>query len=364
MRGGARTGRGALDRRRTSTDRPAPHVTDARRGGFVLAVVIFMLFAISVAGMTGYLLVSSEHELSRYSGQGAEALTVARAGLERFVAEQIGAVPDTVTYALGEGVAVVTPRRLFTRDPRTDVYWVRSEGTVEDIRLPATPARRVVGAYAVHHRRPLTPYATAMIGADDVHVSGTGEVHGWDHNTSADCAVGGAPTLPGVLARLGVTMGSADDIDGDPDFLLWSGGASEIADSLDLRWDVLTDPNFAVDAVNSLPDFGAIPADSFPVVRYTGWVTASFTGRGLLIIDGVFDPTTSFNWDGIVVAGEIDEIVQGYIDGILVAGMDGPNSYSSIDFQMDVNYHSCLVEAANESLSYMELLHHTIAELE
>ncbi len=44
--------------------------------------------------------------------------------------------------------------------------------------------------------------------------------------------------------------------------------------------------------------------------------------------------------------------------------MDGPNSYSSIDFQMDVNYHSCLVEAANESLSYMELLHHTIAELE
>ncbi len=33
------------------------------RGGFVVAFVVFMLFAISVAGMTGYIVVSSEFEL-------------------------------------------------------------------------------------------------------------------------------------------------------------------------------------------------------------------------------------------------------------------------------------------------------------
>ena len=334
-----------------------------RRGGFVLAFVVFMLFAISVAAMTGYLVVSSEFELSRYSGQGAEALTVARAGLERFVAEQIGAVPDTTSFALGNGVATVTTRKLFARDSLTDVYYVRSEGTVEDIFTPGTPARRVVGGYAVHHRRPMPLYATVMIGADDLDITGTGEARGWDHQSVSDCPGGGASTLMGAIARLDVDEGVADDIEGNPDYQLWAGGWSEIVDSVGLRWDVLSDPEFPVDHVNSLPNFGSIPADSFPVIRYTGWVFANFTGRGVLIVDGVFDPGSSFSWDGIVLAEHIDDIVEGYIDGILVVGFEGPNMYSTVDFRLDVNYHSCEVYRANESLSYMELLPNTIFEV-
>lgn len=333
------------------------------RGGFVLAFVVFMLFAISVAGMTGYLVVSSEFELSKYSGQGAEALGVARAGLERFVAEQIGAVPDTTTFALGNGVATVTARKLFARDSLTDVYYVRAEGTVEDIFTPGVPARRVVGGYAVHHRRPLAHHATVMIGADNLDITGSGEARGWDHQSASDCPGGGASTITGAIARLSVTEGVADDIEGSPEYELWSGGWSEIVDSVGLRWDILSDPEFPVDHVNSLPDFGAIPADSFPVIRYTGWVYANFTGRGVLIVDGVFDPGSSFSWDGIVLARHVDDIIQGYIDGILVAGFEGPNMYSTVDFRTDVNYHSCEVYRANESLSYMELLPNTIFEV-
>lgn len=341
--------------------RSAP--TSSGSEGFVLAFVVFMLFAISVAGMTGYLVVSSEHELSRYSSQGAEALTVARAGLERFVAEQLGAVPDTTMYGLGSGDAVVTARKLFERDSLNHVYYVRSEGTVVDIFSGGTPARRAVGAYAIHHRRPIGQYATAIVATDNLNVNGTGEIYGWDHQSSGECPGGGASTLPGGVARLSVTEDAADAIEGNPESQLWSGGWSEIADSIDIRWDVLTDPDFPVDHVNSLPDFGAIPADSFPVIRYTGHVNATFGGRGALIIDGIFDPAAGFNWDGIIIAEEIDNVVEGYLDGILIVGLAGPNSASTVDFRFDVNYHSCFVYAANESLSYMELLPNTIYEV-
>ena len=48
------------------------------RGGFVLALVVLMLFAISVAGAAGYLVANTEFRMAKYSGQGAEALTVPR----------------------------------------------------------------------------------------------------------------------------------------------------------------------------------------------------------------------------------------------------------------------------------------------
>jgi hypothetical protein len=338
------------------------HMRSDRRG-FVLAFVVFMLFAISVAGMTGYMVVASEYELSKYAREGTEALTVARAALERFVAEQIGVVPDSVTYALGDGVAVVTTRKVFARDSLTDVYFVRSEATVDDVLTSDLPARRVVGGYAVHHRRPIGQHGTVLIGADNLQVNGTGEIYGWDHNSVADCPGGGANDLPGGIARLSVTEDVADAVEASPEYELWPGGASEIADSVGLRWDVLTDPDFPVDYENSLPDFSLIPADSFPVIRYTGWVVANFTGRGALIVDGVFDPGSGFSWDGIVVAEEIDDAVEGYIDGILIAGMEGPNTYPTIDFRLDVDYYSCFVYAANESLSYLELLPNTIHEV-
>lgn len=331
-------------------------------GGFVVAFVVFMLFAISVAGATGYALVSSEFTLARYSGDGTEALTVARAGLERYVAEQLGTLNDTASYALGGGVAVVTARRVADEDSVTALYYVRSEGTVEDIFSPNTPARRVVGGYAIYRQRPLPHHAAVIIGADVVRAESGGEAHGQDYDDPSDCVGGGASTITGAIARVSVTEENGDDIQGNPQSRIWAGGWSAIRDSISIRWDVLSDPNFPVDFENTLPNFGALPADSFPVVRYTGWVNASWSGRGVLIIDGVFDPTSSFSWDGIVLARHADDYVQGEIDGMLIAGLEGPNMYSTVRLHTDVNYHSCYVYAANESLSYLELIPSSIHE--
>ena len=332
------------------------------RAGFVLPFVVFMLFAISVTGATGYLIVMSEFNMAKHSSDGAEALIVARAGLERFVAEQIGVVGDSVSYAMGDGIALVTTRKLFAQDSVTDYYYVRSEGTVIDIFAPGTPARRVVGAYAIHHRRPLAHHALLMISANTIAVANGGGIDAADRDSSVDCLGGGASTLTGAIARVSVTEFAPDDIDGNPDSEIWSGGYAEMLDSIGLRWDVLSDPDFPVDFENTWPNFASLPSDSFPIIRHTGWVTTNAVGRGLLIIDGMFDPGPSFHWDGIILAADVDDIVQGHIDGLVVGGLDGPNTYSTIDMRAAVHYHSCDVYAANESLSYLELIENTVFE--
>ena len=60
------------------------------RGGFVMVMVVFLLFAVAVAGATGYQLVSAEAALASGAGEAQEALAAARAGLERYVGEHIG----------------------------------------------------------------------------------------------------------------------------------------------------------------------------------------------------------------------------------------------------------------------------------
>jgi len=53
-------------------DRPRRAGTrDARRGGFVLAMVVFLLFAIAVAGSMGYMVVNSEFAPGRVQSRWA-----------------------------------------------------------------------------------------------------------------------------------------------------------------------------------------------------------------------------------------------------------------------------------------------------
>ena len=203
-----------------------------------------------------------------------------------------------------------------------------------------------------------------MIGSDilDVGNGGDGEAHGMDTETVADCPGGGATTITGAIAGVAVNEASSSDIQGSPESEIWPGGWAAIQDSIGLRWDVLFDPDFPFEFENTLPNFGSIPTDSFPLIRYTGWTFADFTGRGVLVVDGVFDPLTNFEWEGIVLARDVDDIIQGEIDGMLIAGIGGPNLYTTVDLRTDVNYNSCAVYGANESLSYLQLMPITIHE--
>lgn len=330
--------------------------------GFVLALVVLLLFAVSVAGAAGYLLVNTEFSMARYAGEGAEATTVARAGLHRFVSEQLGVVGDSVGYAIGNGVALITSRKLAAIDPLNDLYYIRSEGTVVDPRTPSSPARSVVGAYAYHRKQPLKALGAMVVTADGGWAQNAGAVvDGHNHSSPGDCPTGGSSGITGIIARYNVGQLNGGDFDGTPNGLTYSGGYPQVYDSVALRWDVLSDPNFPVEFDGLLPNFGALPPDSFPVVRVHGYFNpgSSWSGRGVLIVDGELDAAASFYWDGIVLAGSVDDIHEGNIRGALVGGLDGPNPYDDVYWRGTIRYYSCYFDAANESLSYLELIDNT-----
>ncbi len=336
---------------------------DGSRGGFVLALVVLMLFAISIMGGAGYLIVSSEARMARYATQGEEALAIARGGLQRFVSEQLGVVADSMRYAIGAGETLVTARRMSALDPFTDVYFIRSDAAIVDPLVPGTPARRVVGAYAHHRRRPVPLHAAVVLSVEDFLVGNNSTVSGIDIG-GAVCPGGVAPPIGGAIAR--------DDIDrtgtllGSPEEQYWSGGYSEFMTRMGLRWDVLSDPGFPVDFEDVQPDFSTLPADSFPVVRINGSLngTSPWSGRGVLIVRDQFDANPSFTWEGIVLAGWVDDRIMGNIDGMLIGGFSGTEPYDEVETRNgDIRYHSCNVRRANESLSYLQLIPNTLFEV-
>lgn len=337
----------------------------SEEGGFVLVMVVLVLFAISVAGAAGYLLVNTEFAMARYSGQGSEAATVARAGLHRFVAEQLGVMGDSVGYAIGNGVAMVTTRKLAELDPLNHLYFIRSEGTVDDPRMPGAPARRVIGAYAYFHPQPLQPLGAVVVAAaggyvDDINGNGA-EVDGRDQNSRSDCSGAGGRPLPGIVALADAGRVNGGVLRGAPPGSNWSGGFPALYAAVGLRWDVLTDPSFPVDFDGVVPSFAALPADSFPVVRVSGYFNpgSSWSGRGVLIVDGELDAGTGFRWDGIVLAGSADDIQEADIRGMVIAGLDGLNTDADVYWRGTIRYYSCYVQAASESLSYLELIPNT-----
>ena len=336
-----------------------------RRRGFVLAFVVMMLFAISVAGATGYMVVRSEFMMAKHSAQSAEALAVARAGLHRFVAEQLGVLGDSVLYAIGNGIVTVTTRKVMEQDSITHVYYIRSEAKVSDVFSEEIPATRVVAAYAIHHVRPLAHHGAVVVAADRIDLGGGGtDAHGVDSSTVGDCAGGGAATITGGITLRDVKGGN---VQGNPNEEDW-GTFQALYDSIGLRWDVLSDSTFLVDFhTTTPPDFGALPADSYPVTRYPGSnsFNSSWNGRGVLIVTGTFHADNSFRWEGLILAGGVSSAasnVDGEVRGMLVMGLNGDNTADDIGWRLDTYYYSCNVYKANESISYLELIENTVFE--
>ncbi|MDZ7778568.1 MAG: hypothetical protein U5R14_01350 [Gemmatimonadota bacterium] len=334
-----------------------------REGGFVLALVVLMLFAIAMASGAGYLVVSAESRMARHSGESEEALAIARGGLNRFVSEQLGVVADSARYAMGNGEAAVSARRVAEVDEFTHMYFVRSAATVPDPLAQGSPSRRVVGAYAYHRRRPLPLHGALVLSVADISVENPAEVSG-DDAGGAVCPGGAQPSITGAIAREGVAEDGT--LEGSPEYELWPGGYAQFMNQVALRWDILTDPSFPVDFEDVRPPFSTLPADSFPVVRLNGspMLNPSWSGRGVLIVTEEFRAVPSFSWEGIVLAGWVDDRVRGSIDGMLVGGFSGTEPYDEIEVQGTIRYHSCNVDRANASLSYLELVDDAVFEID
>ncbi|MFC1791778.1 hypothetical protein ACFL0I_04855, partial [Gemmatimonadota bacterium] len=96
-----------------------------KQEGFALALVIFLLFAIAVAGATGYQVVRTGAFQSQQCAETSQSLAVAQAGLDWFIGGQRGIVPDTFTLEINGGTAVVTATNapLNHQNPSGSTFW-------------------------------------------------------------------------------------------------------------------------------------------------------------------------------------------------------------------------------------------------
>jgi hypothetical protein len=347
-----------------STDRPLTR--KPAEGGFAFALVVLLLFAIGVLGATGYQVVRTEFFQSQQATETGQALGVAEAGLAWFIGGQRGTVVDTTEYSLNGGTAVVTTRKVATLSDEEDLYLVTSEGTYTDPRYPQIPATRVVSQYTIYKKIPMRTLAPLMVTAENgVRVQDDGVVDGTDHASIGDCTGAPAGTLAGVVAAGNIQERSGGVITGSPEGVNLN-NYDGVADSIQLAWDIYSDPDFPVDFDGSFPGifWHAVYPDSFPVVRYDGDLTPRWwrhNGRGVLIIDGELRDRNNgrWEWDGIVIARDMKDITDNRafdsIRGALVVGPGAAMSNTRLDVEeAGIYYHSCNVIAAGASLAHME----------
>lgn len=322
------------------------------RAGFALVLVVLLLFAIAVAGATGYQIVHSEWRMAVQSTEGQTALGLARAGLQRFMAEQVGVFADTVTYSMNGGDAIVVARKISDIDDFSSMYIVSSEGVYSDPVSAQLPARRTVYQYAVHKETSVDWVAAVTQSSGTFTIESGARVAGGDISTTLDCPDGAGPAIVGVARGSNTVTFDPADVSGSTDSISYGSHASVLG-ALDLSWSTLTDPAFPVDFQDVWAS--GVAVDSFPVVRFTGDKIGygSTSGRGLLIVTGTFEPQWGFTWDGVILTAHFSSMVGGEVDeraftirGALISGLDGLGAGTFMNSDGVVDYHRCNVIGA------------------
>ena len=333
-------------------------VVDDPRGGFVLALVVLLLFGIGVAGAAGYQIVFNEALLSVHAKETQTALSIARAGLRSYIGKQIGVHQDIVTYSINGGDAVVTARLVAEIDDFETLYLLRSEGVYTDPTFTGSAARRTVYQYAVKREVAMNHVAMMTQVTGNLHMRALAHVDGNDGASIGDCEQTSVD-ITALIMGSGTPTWNGDPLDGPNPEIAYAPSAAAALDSIGINWDVLTDPNFAVDYEDVWPPWGScgLPWASATVTRFNGNVTTpgSVCGKGVLIVTGNFLGANGFQWNGILLAGYIVTTNNNFrIDGLVVGGLDGNGTPSEFHNDTHIDYHRCYAFAAGKRLSHFK----------
>ena len=330
-------------------------VVDDPRGGFVLALVILLLFGIGVAAAAGYQIVFTEALLSVHAKETQTALSIARAGLRSYIGKQIGVHDDIVTYSIEGGDAVVSARKLAEIDDFQTLYLLQSEGVYTDPTFTGSAARRTVYQYAIKREVALNHLAMMTQVTGDLYVRENAHIDGNDGAAETDCEQTQVDLTAVFMGSGSLTIENGDPIDGPNPEVVYLGAAAAL-DSIGIDWDVLTSIDFPVDYEDVWPSC-ALPSDSFTVTRFNGNLTtpSSPCGQGVLIVTGNFLPADGFQWDGILLAGFIVNTFNDYrIDGLVVGGLDGNGTATAFNNNTHIDYERCNAFKAGKRLSHFE----------
>ena len=330
---------------------------DDSRGGFVLALVVLLLFAIGIAGAAGYQVVLNEALLGVNAVETQRALSVARAGLQRYVAMQVGVHDTTVTYSIEGGDAVVTARLVAEVDDYETLYLLRSEGVYTDPTVSGAAARRVIYQYAMKREAALDHAAAFTQATGDMRLHNATETYGLDEAAALDCEQSQTDIMAVLMGSGSLTIDGSADVTGTADSLT-VGSLAAVLDTLGLDWDLLTSTSFPVDYENVWPPC-SLPADSFPVTRFTGNVTgtSSVCGRGVLIVAGTLTVEVDYSWEGVILAGYFNPPNDDFhVDGLVVSGLNGLGNYTDVRQNGFIHYNRCHAFDAGRRLSHFRLV--------
>ena len=326
------------------------------RAGFVLALVVLLLFAIGIAGAAGYQVVLNEAQLAVHAKETQRALSIARAGLHRYIANEVGVHEDTVTYSIEDGDAVVSARLVAEVDDFETLYLLSSEGVYTDPTVSGTAARRTVHQFAVKREIALNHVAMMTQVTGDLYVQNDAHIDGNDGASLGACQQSSVDLTALIMGSGLASIQPPDPIDGPNPEVVSLGSAEAALNAIGIDWDVLTDPDFPVDYENTWPSC-ALPADSFTVTRFNGNVTgpSPVCGQGVLIVKGNFSADAGFQWDGILLAGYIVDTPNNYrIDGLVVGGLDGNGTATAFRDNTHIDYHRCYAFQAGKRLSHFQ----------
>lgn len=329
------------------------------KGGFALLVVVFLLFAVGVAAAAAYQVVMVEHRLSGFSTDSERAQVIAEAGVMRFIGEAAAGIPDTTDYFLDDGEAQVAARRVLFLGPWAERYRVHAVGRVTDPRFFDAPAIREAARYAHFRMPPMNVLAPAVTTAEAVIVQTTFTVDGSDLAPSSGpsaCRQSQAEWEPeydlvagGPIAGGGATGLVTPSPPLNPSQVLAALGFP--------AWASLTDPAYPVFCEAGPQGCPSPPTGVVPIYRITGNFNATGlqSGRGVLIVTGTISFQANFQWDGIILAGDIENDVNAnsmIVRGLVVAGLSAPPPSLTLT-QGTFRFHSCNAAEAGRAMGVL-----------
>lgn len=332
--------------------------------GFALPLAVFVTTVLTLLLVAVLSKLTGDLMLARSSGNAVSAETIARSGLQKYLATRTERPPegDSVRVNVPGGFADV--RAYAVRKPAdTLANWlliVRSTGHVIHPSLGADPqSERTIAQYAQWQTGRMDILA-AFTAANGLKKKGgsTIDIRGADQSTC------GGETVPGVRVPQGGDPGNSG-IDPNP---LVGGTGRDVALATNLDWPALFGGGFTAEYT---PPGPAVTMDgTFSTQLVVGNATLGggmvTTGTGLLIVTGDLTIQSTFwapmtTWNGIIiVGGTIDfKATTTQINGMAISGLDKqlpegavpPENLGGSNLTVNIWHHSCYIQQSLERLT-------------
>jgi hypothetical protein len=298
-----------------------------------IPLVLVLIVLLSVLAAAALTVVGLERRTIGSSGLQADAYTIARSGLDRFISSraQLGfmAIPpapvESTRIALANGYAdVVLTRVRIAQGLEPALYVIRSRGIRTDGSAARVPIAFRTVAQVARWQDPTMQVLSSWTSLRGVAWrNAAGELNGND-------ACGAAATVAGVATpdAPGFTQASGPPVpNGLPDALRL-GPSATAPDSVRIDWTRLRTGGVVSSEVSIPPDAWPSPAqwadpNYWPVIIVQGNLTLPTDGRGLLVVTGDLALTGGKWWRGVVlVGGRVGERGGNRVQGALVSGLD------------------------------------------